>query len=65
MKQRLLHSLYASVEWRIVAFLITNAFLWLATGEFVRSTLLAIELHLILLVAHFVWFFLRQEGRSA
>lgn len=65
MKQRLLHSLYVSIEWRIVAFLITNAFLYLATGKFFESTMMALGLQAILFLAHFIWYFARQEPHNA
>lgn len=61
MKQRLLNAVYVSIEWRIIAFVITNVFLWIATGEFLQATVLALELHLVLLVTHFAWYFTRQE----
>ena len=60
MKQRLLKSAAVSLEWRAVAFVITNLFFWATTGHFWQATILALELQLILLVVHFGWFFLRE-----
>lgn len=61
MKQRLMNSLAVSLEWRLIAFVITELFFFATTGEFWQATLLAIELQLILLVVHFFWYFLREE----
>lgn len=61
MASRFLHSLYASIEWRIIAFLITNVFFWITTGSLVKATGLALALHLILFVAHTFWYFVHHE----
>ncbi len=61
MKQRLLHSATMSLEWRVIAFVITEAFFLMTTGEFWQATLLALQLQLILLIAHFAWFFVRES----
>jgi hypothetical protein len=60
MKERLMKSLAVSVEWRIIAFLITNIFLWLVTGEFWQSTVMALGLQAVLFFAHFGWYFIRE-----
>jgi len=60
MKQRLLHSALASLEWRAIAFVVTNAFFWATTGNFWHATILALELHLVLLIVHFAWFYVRE-----
>ena len=60
MKQRLLQSAAASLEYRAIAFVITNAFFWITTGDFWQATILALELQLILLIAHFAWFYVRE-----
>lgn len=56
-----MNSLMVSIEWRVIAFLITNVFLWFVTGHFAQATALALGLHLILFFAHFVWHFIRRE----
>ena len=61
MKERLMKSLAVSVEWRIIAFLITNVFLWLATGAFWQSTIMALSLQAVLFFAHFGWYFIRES----
>lgn len=61
MKQRLMKSLMVSIEWRFFAFIITNVFLWAVTGELWQATVLALALQAVLFVAHFVWYFLREE----
>lgn len=61
MRKKILHSIYASLEWRAIAFVITNIFLWVTTGSFLTATGLSLALHAILLVAHMAWFFLRHE----
>ncbi len=60
MKQRLLKSAAVSLEWRLIAFIITELFFWATTGHFWQATILAVQLQLILLVAHFGWFFVRE-----
>lgn len=64
-KKRLLHSVLLSLEWRAIAFVITNAFLYMMTGAFWESTIVALELQIILLFAHGLWFFLRNEREHA
>jgi len=61
MKQRLMKSLMVSIEWRVIAYIITNLFFWFITGTFWQATILALWLQLILFVAHFAWYFLREE----
>lgn len=65
MREKLLHSLYASLEWRAVAFIITNLFFWATTSSFWKATGLAFLLQLILWVAHLAWHFIRQEDGLA
>lgn len=60
MKQRLMKSLMVSLEWRVIAFLITNFFLYMVTGEFWQATAMAFVLQLVLFVAHFGWYFVRE-----
>jgi hypothetical protein len=65
MKQRIVRSFVSSIEWRLIAFVITNLFLWFTSGEFWQATILALELQVILLVASFFWFLFRHEKRAA
>jgi hypothetical protein len=60
MKQRLMKSLKVSIEWRVIAFIITNLFLWATTGSLWQATLLALSLQGILFVTHFIWYFVRE-----
>lgn len=61
MREKFLHSLYASVEWRFIAFLITNAFFWFTTGSFWKAAGLALILQIVLFVVHTFWYFVRHE----
>lgn len=61
MRKKILHSLLVSLEWRFFAFIITNIFLWITTGEFWKAAGLALILQLILFAAYVIWHFLRNE----
>ncbi|MFQ5540703.1 MAG: hypothetical protein ACE5F4_00400 [Candidatus Paceibacteria bacterium] len=61
MREKVIHSIFASFEWRVIAFIITNIFFWVTTGSFWTATGLALILQSILFVAHTLWFFLRHE----
>ncbi len=61
MREKLLHSLYASLEWRVIALVITNLFFWATTHSFWKATGLAFLLQAILWVAYLIWHFIRQE----
>lgn len=61
MRKKFLHSLQASLEWRLVAFIITNIFFWITTGQFLEAAGLALTLQLILFVAYVTWHFFRNE----
>jgi hypothetical protein len=50
-----------SLEWRFFAFVITNIFLWVTTGEFWKAAGLALALQIILFVAYVIWHFFRNE----
>ena len=58
---RFKHTLLVSLEWRLIAFFITNIFLWVTTGSFWTATGLAFALQLILFVSYTVWHFFRCE----
>jgi hypothetical protein len=62
MIQHIWHSVLFSLEWRAIAFVITGAFFWVTSGEFVRATVMAMTLQAILFVAHVVWFYFREEA---
>ncbi len=51
----------ASLEWRVFAFVITNIFLWITTGEFWTAAGLALMLQIILFVAYVIWHYFRNE----
>ncbi len=61
MREKMLHSFKVSLEWRVIAFVITNIFLWATSHEFWQATGLALGLQLILLVVSFFWFYFRHE----
>ena len=61
MTTKIAHSFLVSLEWRIIAFFITEVFLWATTGHFWQATVLALLLQLILFVAYTFWYFFRQE----
>jgi len=61
MREKVLHSLFVSVEWRVIAFVITNIFFWVTTGSFWAAAGLALVLQAILFFVHTLWFFLRHE----
>lgn len=56
-----MHSIMVSIEWRLIAFFITNAFFWITTGEFWKAAGLAFILQMVLFVAYVVWHLLRNE----
>jgi hypothetical protein len=62
MKERLIKSAAVSLEWRGIAFVITELFFWATTGELWKATTLAIALQAILFVVHFVWFYFRESA---
>ncbi len=59
MREHFIASLKVSLEWRVIAFVITNLFLWLVTKEFWEATWVALALQTVLFVVHFVWVFFR------
>lgn len=61
MKKRLLHSILLSLEWRVIAFVITGLFLFAVTGELWQATLLSFGVHVFLLVGHSIWLVVREE----
>ncbi len=61
MRQRLIHSIVLSLEWRFYAYIITNLFLWFTSGELWTATMMALQLQIILLAAHCVWYYFRGE----
>lgn len=63
--KRFLHSMLISLEWRLWAFIITTAFLWVTTGELGFAALQAIGLQIILFAGHAIWYYWRSEGTGA
>lgn len=61
MREKMLHTLLVSLEWRLVAFVITNLFLWVTTGQFWKAAGLAFLLQIILFVCYLAWHFVRVE----
>lgn len=61
MREKMWRSLVVSIEWRIFAFIITNIFLWITTGEFWTAAGLALALQAILFVAYVIWHYFRNE----
>lgn len=61
MGQKLLNAFYASLEWRIIAFFISNIFFWFTTHSFWQAAGLALVLQAVLFVVHTFWYFVRHE----
>lgn len=61
MQGKFLHALSVSVEWRVVAFVITNVFFLFTTRSFWEATGLALLLQAILFVTYTLWYFIRFE----
>ncbi|MEK7613397.1 MAG: hypothetical protein AAB439_00795 [Patescibacteria group bacterium] len=61
MREKFFNSLYASLEWRFFAFVITNLFLWTTSHSFWKAAGLALALQIILFVAYTFWHFVRHE----
>jgi hypothetical protein len=61
MRAKLVHAFLVSLEWRIIAFCITNVFFWVTTGEFWKAAGLAFILQTILFTAQIIWQFFRNE----
>jgi|GEM_PF-3407098 len=59
MREHLISSFKVSLEWRIIAFIVTYGFLLLTTGKFWTATWTSLSLQLILFIVHFVWVMLR------
>ncbi len=62
MLKHIWHSILFSLEWRAIAFVITNLFFWFTTEEFWKATAMALTLQAILFIAHVVWFYFREES---
>ncbi|RJR14473.1 hypothetical protein C4585_00010 [Candidatus Parcubacteria bacterium] len=63
MRDKIFKSLLISLEWRIIAYVITNLFLWVTTGEFWKAAGLALVLQVILFFAFLIWHLFRVELR--
>lgn len=50
-----------SIEWRVIAFFVTEIFLWTTTGHFWQATVLTFILQLILFFVYTFWYFFRHE----
>ncbi|HCM43610.1 TPA: hypothetical protein DIS55_01500 [Candidatus Kaiserbacteria bacterium] len=61
MRNRVVRSFLVSLEWRAIAFVITNVFFWITTGHFWKAAGLALLLQLILFVAYLIWHLCRNE----
>ncbi len=61
MRNRILRSVLISLEWRVIAYIITNLFFWVTTRHFWTAAGLALLLQIILFFAHLIWYFLRLE----
>jgi len=60
-RKKILHTILISLEWRIIAFVITNIFFWFTTGHFWTAAGFAFMLQIILFLAYLTWYFLRLE----
>lgn len=61
MREKIIHSLYASLEWRAIAFIITNIFFYFTTNSFWKAAGLALILQLVLFLSQTLWHFIRYE----
>jgi len=61
MRTKVINSFLVSIEWRVIAFVITNIFLWVSTGDFWKATGLALVLQLVLFIVYVAWHFYRHE----
>ena len=59
-RKKVFYSLTASIEWRVVAFLLTGLFLWASGGRFWQAAQTALGLHLILFAGHTTWLYFRS-----
>lgn len=61
MREKMLHTFLVSLEWRVIALVVTNIFFWLTTGSFWAAAGLALLLQVILFACYLVWHFVRVE----
>ena len=61
MLKKVLRSFYISLEWRILAFIITNAFFWITTRHFWTAAGLTVLLQSVLFVSYTIWHLFRHE----
>lgn len=64
MREHLISSFKISLEWRLIAFVITYLFLLATTGEFWQATWSSFVLQFLLFVAHMMWVFIRHPLTS-
>lgn len=61
MREKFMHTLLVSLEWRVIALVITNIFFWITTRHFWTAAGLALLLQFILFVSYLIWHFVRVE----
>jgi hypothetical protein len=61
MGAKFFRSVCVSLEWRVIAFFITNIFFWFTTHSFWQATSLALFLQAILFISYLGWHFWRHE----
>lgn len=61
MREKFIHALSVSIEWRVLAFIVTNIFFLFTMHSFWEATGLALLLQGILFAAHTLWYFTRIE----
>jgi hypothetical protein len=61
MREKMLHTFLVSLEWRLIALVITNIFFWITTKQFWTAAGLALLLQVILFACYLVWHFVRVE----
>ncbi|MBV9159319.1 MAG: hypothetical protein JO019_01845 [Candidatus Kaiserbacteria bacterium] len=61
MKSKVVHAFLVSLEWRVIAFVITNIFFWITTGQFWKAAGYALTLQIILFVTQVIWQLYRHE----
>lgn len=65
MRERIVHSILFSLEWRLYAFVITSLFLWATTGHLAFAVVQSLGLQIILLLGHTIWIYFRTQRGSA
>jgi hypothetical protein len=61
MREKIVRTFMKSLEWRVIALVVTNIFFWITTRHFWTAAGLAFLLQVILFACYLVWHFMRVE----